>query len=142
VICQSWRPSLLLSWLLAVALVAGCASGTVDSVPSITFEGERYFAAIAPRAQITVADLTRLGDATTIDDTSSVTGLTVFGIDGVKPQDLIVMPAARPNDGSFVLFVRENLVPRPPGGASEENNDAQFVRSIAGLCLYFPSIGC
>jgi hypothetical protein len=137
------RRSLLGLFAMAPLVLAGCLWTTnVDWAPTMTFDGLTYERVVAPTANITPEYLRELGETTSVDDPDAVLGSTVYGLEGVPPDRLVVMPSSRPENGDYYLFWHPEPGSTPSTRVSEESNLAEFVNSIPGLCKYFAEVPC
>jgi hypothetical protein len=94
--------------LIAVAatVFAGCGPFFADQIPSITFRGATYFSHWTAGMRIAPDDLHIVGTADGVAS-GDVVGNTVLTLQGVSPDDAVVLPT-RPGTGvAYLLFVRE-----------------------------------
>jgi hypothetical protein len=113
----------------AATVFAGCGHFFADQIPSITFRGARYFSHWTAGMRIAPDDLQIVGTADGVAS-GDVVGNTVVALQGVSPDDAVVMPT-RPGTGvAYLLFVREDVLRGPDGNPLP-------MGSVIGICRYF-----
>ena len=128
--------------LVPFALVGCFWTTTFDGVPTMTLNGLVYTRALAQTAQVTPEDLRPLGEPESLDDATAVVGRTVFSLEGVPPDRLVVMRSSNPENGDYLFYWRPEPGTEPSARVSDESGLVEFVNSIPGLCAYFEEAPC
>ncbi len=114
------------------SILAACDVEGGSDVANITFDGTRYQGGSAIGYRIEGSDLASAGRAT--DVRAQVDGDAVFSLNGVDPEDAVVMNSAT-SESEYLLFFREGV----------EAAEVPFSEGIPGLCSYLedaPPGGC
>lgn len=96
--------------LLLCAASFGCTieSTTVDRVPTITVNGQRYVGAIPNEMTVPPSELSAYGIATAIVDPGSVEGTSVLELAGVPPSKVVFMSSTLAGT-PFLMFWSTDL---------------------------------
>lgn len=117
---------------ILVSSLAACDVEGGSDVANIRFDGARYQGGSTIGYRIEGNDLASAGRAT--DVRARVDGDAVFSLNGVDPEDAVVMNSAT-SESEYLIFFRQGVV------AAE----VPFSEGIPGLCSYLedaPPGGC
>jgi hypothetical protein len=118
----------MVGMLVAASLLAGCTQVFSDPIPSIRFEGQRYFSIWTAAMQIDAADLVSVGTAEEVAS-GDVEGVAVLALAGVNRNDAVIMKTKPGTTVSYLLFVREGVLRAADGSVLP-------LGRIDGICQY------
>jgi hypothetical protein len=132
----------LLPVAVTIAILLSSCGTAEPGPPTARFREQTFHLDQSVGYAINPTDLSPIGEVDSIDDSSWVTSLTVYELDGVDPAQLVIMFGKRPENGEYVLLYRREAVPTGAPDEAADAAQARFIRAFPGLCRYYPEVAC